>query len=150
MQIYLAADHRGFHLKNKLKSYLDSAGYDLVVCGSDSLEPGDDFPLLAQTVAHKVLSCEDPEARGILICGSGQGMCIAANRFKGIRAALGYSRQTIKSSRNDNDVNVLCLSADEAENTREVNVLVETFLNTPFANASRYIRRIKTIDEIGF
>lgn len=150
MRIYLAADHRGFHLKNKLKSYLISAGYDLEVCSGDSLDPDDDYPLLAQTVTHKMLSCEEPEVRGILICGSGQGMCIAANRFKGIRAALGYNRQAIVSSRNDEDANVLCLPADEIENAREINVLVETFLNTPFANASRYIRRIKKIDEIGF
>jgi ribose 5-phosphate isomerase B len=150
MQIFLAADHRGFHLKNQLKSYLTSAGYDLEVCGDNGLDPDDDYPLLAQTVTHKILSNEEPGARGILICGSGQGMCIAANRFKGIRAALGFNRETIKAARNDDDVNILCLPADLFDNAKEANVLVETFLNTPFANASRYVRRIKKIDEIGF
>jgi ribose 5-phosphate isomerase B len=150
MKIFLAADHRGFHLKNQLKKYLSSAGYDLEICGDEGLDPDDDYPLLAQMVTHKILSDPEADARGILICGSGQGMCIAANRSKGIRAALGFNRETIKASRNDDDVNVLCLSADMTESAQEFNVLVETFLNTPFANASRYVRRIKKIDEIGF
>jgi len=94
-----------------------------------------------------MLASSDPDARGILICGSGQGMCMAANRFKGIRALLGYDRESIRSARNDDDANVLCLPSKTLK-ADGVNVLVETFFNTPFSHVGRYQRRIKELDEI--
>ena len=81
------------------------------------------------------------------MCGSGQGMCMAANRFRGIRACLGYDRESVRSARNDDDSNVLCLPANTLEKG-ELKVIVETWLNTPFANASRFKRRIKELDEL--
>ena len=82
-----------------------------------------------------------------MLCGSGQGMCIAANRYKGIRAALCWNPKMAHVARNDDDVNVLCLSADH---TSEEDILdtTLTFLNTPFANAARFVRRIKEIDQV--
>jgi ribose 5-phosphate isomerase B len=147
MKIYLGADHNGFYLRNSLLKYLKKAGYDVVDEGDKELDPADDYPIFAQKTVRDILTSDDPEARGILICGSGQGVCIAANRFKGIRAALGYDRESVRAARNDDDVNILCLPADVLEKDT-ANMLVETFLNTPFGAASRYIRRIREIDEM--
>ncbi len=146
MKLYIGADHKGFHLKRKLIEYLKRAGYDVVDEGDEKLDPNDDFPQFAGKVCAAVLASEDAHARGILICGSGQGMCIAANRFKGIRAALGYDREAARSSRNDDDSNVLCLPA-EIVDSREADLIVETWLNTPFAGAARFVRRNKQLDE---
>lgn len=147
MKIYIGADHNGFHLRNSLLTYLKRAGYDIADDGDDKLDPQDDFPVFAQKVVKDVLGSSDTNARGILICGSGQGMCIAANRFKGIRALLGYDRESVRSARNDDDANILCLPARLLEKDT-ANVLVETFLNTPFAAAPRFTRRINELDDM--
>lgn len=147
MKIYVGADHRGFYLRNSLIAYLKKAGYDVHDEGDEKLDPEDDFPIFAAKVVHQLQSSDDPEPRGILICGSGQGMCIAANRYKGIRAAMGYDRESVRATRNDENANILCLGADVLEKDK-ANVLVETFLNTPFANAPRYLRRLQEIDEM--
>ncbi len=146
MKIFIGADHQGFHLRNSLISYLKSAGYDVVDDGDKQLNPDDDFPLFTQKVVKDVLASNDNEPRGILICGSGQGMCMAANRFKGIRAALGFDKESVRSARNDDNSNVLCLPARVLEKD-EANILVEMWLNTPFAEAPRYKRRLREIDE---
>ena len=147
MKIYIGTDHNGFALKTSLVSYLQRAGYDVVDDSGATLNPEDDFPVFAQKVVKDILTSDDPEPRGILLCGSGQGMCMAANRFKGIRAALGYDRESIRLARNDDDANILCLPAKFLEKDT-TNMLVETFLNTPFANAPRYVRRIQEMDNI--
>ncbi len=147
MKVFVGADHQGFYLRNTLLRYLKKAGYDVVDDGDKKLDVDDDFPVFASKVVNGMLASGDSDPRGILICGSGQGMCIAANRFKGIRAAMGYSRETIQSSRNDDDINVLCLPAKLFEKD-DANLLVETFLNTEFADAPRFVRRIKEIDEL--
>lgn len=147
MKIYIGTDHNGFALKNSLVMYLKRAGYDVVDDGGEQLDPQDDFPVFAAKVAKDMLTSEDKEPRGILLCGSGQGMCMAANRFKGIRAALGYDRESVRSARNDDDANVLCLPARHLERDT-ANMLVETFLNTPFSHVGKYQRRIQEIDEL--
>ncbi len=147
MKIYVGADHRGFYLRNSLLTYLKRAGYEVHDEGDEKLDPEDDYPVFAAKVVHQIQSSDDAEPRGILICGSGQGMCITANRFKGIRACVGYDRESVRSSRNDDDTNILCLGADVLEKDN-ANVLVETFLNTPFAGAVRQKRRIQEIDEL--
>lgn len=146
MRIYVGADHNGFRLRNSVIEYLKRAGYDVVDEGDDHLDPDDDFPLFAHKAVTDVLSSDDDDPRAILICGSGQGMCMAANRFKGIRAALIYDRESAKSSRNDDNSNVACLPARELEKD-ETNILIETWLTTPFAAAPRFVRRLKQIDE---
>jgi ribose 5-phosphate isomerase B len=147
MKIYIGADHNGFYLRNSLIKYLKKAGYEVVDDGDERLNPDDDFPVFALSVVKDVLSGDDHDARGILICGSGQGMCMAANRFKGIRAALGYDRKSARSSRNDDNSNILCLPSDVLEKDT-ANLIVETWLNTPFAKAPRFIRRLKELDEM--
>lgn len=147
MKIYIGADHNGFHLRNSLIKHLKLAGYDVVDDGDKELDLEDDFTVFATKVVKDVLSGEDEDPRGVLLCGSGQGMCMAANRFKGIRAVLGYDQASIRASRNDEDSNVLCLPAAILQKDK-ANLLVETFLNTPFAGATRYRRRIKQLDEM--
>lgn len=147
MKIYLGSDHNGFHMRKRIYDYLTRAGYDVVDDGDEKFDPEDDFPVFAQRVVKDILGSDETEARGILLCGSGQGMCMAANRFKGIRAALGYDRESVRSSRNDDDSNILCLSGNFSDKN-QVFVLVETWLNTPFANVPRFNRRIQEMDEM--
>ena len=87
MKIYLGADHKGFHLKNKVFAYLQKRGFEVEDVSSKELDPSDDFPQFAAAVSLKIIG-DDSDARGILLCGGGQGMAMAANRFKGVRAIV--------------------------------------------------------------
>ncbi len=147
MKIFIGSDHNGFQLKTKLMEYLARAGYEVQDKGDVKFNPEDDFPEYAVHVAMAVLGSNDADARGILVCGSGQGMCMAANRFKGIRASLVWDRQEARLTRNDNDSNILCLPA-RAIDPKDVNIIVETWLNTAFAAAPRYVRRNQQLDEL--
>lgn len=147
MKIYIGADHNGYGLKHNLIEYLKRAGYDIEDLGDDHLDPEDDFPVYSAKVATAVLASEDPEPRGILICGSGQGVCMAVNRYKGIRGSLCWDRRSAIEARNDDDANVLCLPAKLLEN-KEADVILETWLSTPFAKAPRFIRRISEMDNL--
>lgn len=142
--IYIGADHRGFELKKSLMEKLKADGRELIDCGPSALDPQDDYPLIAQAVAEKVAG--DPDSRGILICGSGEGVCIAANKVKGIRAALGLKPEIIKAARADDDINVLCLPADFEEEL-DIDSVLEVFLNTRFQGGERQQRRLKQISE---
>lgn len=147
MKVYVGADHNGFHDKHALVENLKSAGYDVVDAGDKQLDPADDYPVFAQKVVKDILASSDKDPRGILLCGSGQGMCMTANRFKGIRAALGYDHESVRSSRNDDDANILCLPADALPEAKVIE-LAETFLKTHFAAAPRFKRRIREMDEM--
>ncbi len=147
MKIYIGADHNGFALRSSLIEYLKRAGYDVIDEGDKQPDAGDDFPVFARNVAAAVLSSTDKDARGILICGSGQGMCMTANRFKGIRALLGYDRESVRSARNDDDANVLCLPANILKEDSAY-TLVDVFLTTPFAGAARFVRRLREMDNV--
>jgi len=147
MKVYIDADHNGFALKQQIITYLQHIGYDVIDVGMPKLDPHDDFPLTASRVVINMQGDTDPSVRGILICGSGQGVCMAANRFKGIRAALGVDNQQAQAARNDEDSNVLCLSARQLT-LEKAKTIVHTWLTTPFAGAPRYKRRIKQLDEL--
>lgn len=147
MKIYIGADHRGFALRQKLIDRLKADGYDLVDEGDKQLNQDDDYPQFAGKVASAVLASNDPEPRGLLLCGSGQGMCMAANRYKGIRAALGYDIEAARSSRNDDDSNVLCLPADSLKE-QEAYTILKIWLDTPFAGAERFRRRNQEMDKL--
>ena len=147
MKIYIGADHQGFELKSQLIGFIKHAGYEVEDEGDSKLDPSDDYPVFAARVVHAMQSSGDPDARGILICGSGQGMCIAANRFSGIRACLGYDRESVRSSRNDDDANILCLPASTIKDETAERI-VQTWLDTPFAGAERFKRRIKELDDL--
>ncbi len=147
MKIYLGADHNGFEYKNQLAKALQQAGHQVVDEGDEALSPNDDYPEFAGKVANALLADSDPEARGILVCGSGQGMCIAANRFKGIRAALCWNPAEARAARNDDDCNILCLSS-RYTSLDEAGSIMAAFLSTPFAGAPRFKRRIQKLDEL--
>lgn len=147
MKIYLAADHAGFHLKEKVMACLSKANYDVSDVGDKVLDPADDYPQFAYAATTKVLGSEDPDARAILICGSGQGMCIAANRIRGIRAALCWDESVASETRNDNDTNVLCIPSRFVDEHKAMSI-IETWLKTPFSKAERHARRIREIEEL--
>lgn len=151
MKIYLGADHQGFHLKEEVFAYLAKHGYDVEDVGDKTLDPNDDFPIFAQGVALKVLGSDDKDPRGILICGGGQGVAMAANRFRGIRASVIWDAFEAKMTRYDNDSNVLCLPSRilSAEGDAAWEGILETWLNTEFANAVRFKRRNAELDELG-
>lgn len=148
MKVYIGADHNGFHMRQALLEHLKKSGYDVEDEGDVRLNPEDDYPIFAAKVVSSIRANNDGGVRGILLCGSGQGMCMAANRFKGIRAALGHDKESVRTSRNDDDANVLCLPARVMAEDK-ANELVEIFLQTPFAGAPRFKRRIKELDELG-
>ena len=151
MKIFLGADHRGFYLKEKVFKYLKESGYDIEDIGGFEYDPNDDFPEFARVAVSKIRANEKYDPRAILICGGAQGMGMAANRFKGIRASVVWEPEEAKWTRNDNDSNIICLPArvfdkDEAESKWKETI--DVWLKTPFAAAPRFIRRNKQIDEV--
>lgn len=148
MKIYIGADHNGYQYQQQLADYLQRSGHEVVSEGDDSRSPEDDFPQFASKVVQAMRADKDDQARGILICGSGQGMCMAANRFKGVRAALAWDQEEAHAARNDDDSNVLCLSSRYLDFDTTIGI-VHTWLMTPFAGAPRFKRRIQELDELG-
>lgn len=147
MKIYIGSDHNGFQLKASLKEFLAKNHYNFQDDGDDKLDPVDDFPVFASRVVNAVLSSDDEDPRGILICGSGQGMCMTANRFKGIRACLAWDTESARSSRHDDDSNIICIPARILKNESAFSV-IHTWLTTPFAESPRFVRRITEMDDI--
>lgn len=147
-KIFIDADHNGFTLKHELIVELHRSGHDVIDVGTGQADPADDFPEAASRVVHALLAAKDPRARGILICGSGQGVCMAANRFHGIRASLCWDNREAVAARNDNDSNVLCLPARTISSGKAKSVM-HTWLATPFAGAIRFRRRIQQLDDLG-
>jgi ribose 5-phosphate isomerase B len=140
--IYLAADHAGLKLKNLIKNHLEEQGTTCKDLGADSLEPTDDYPDYAKKLAKELE--KNPQNFGILICGSGQGMVIAANRHKKIRAILGYSAHSVMIARLDNNANVLCLAGRFISPPIAIH-LVDLFIHSPFSEEERHQRRIKKL-----
>ena len=146
MVLYIGADHRGFGLKEFLKTKLKASGYTVVDVGAERFDEGDDYPDFAEKVAQGVAT--EPEGRrGIVICGSGAGADIVANKFKGIRSVLAATPEQASVSRNDDDTNVLAIAADYAGG-EEAKKIVTAWLVTPFAGEEKYRRRIGKIAAI--
>lgn len=146
MKLFIGTDHNGFDLKQRVVAYLKEQGYDVVDDSDETPDPADDFPVFASRVVHDMRGAND-DARGILLCGSGQGMVIAANRFKGIRAGLGWSVDAAKGIRNDEDSNVLALPAELFSRGDGWQAVVDAWLHTPYANADRFNRRNQQLDD---
>ena len=144
--IYLAADHRGFARKEALKKFLAERGIATEDCGALMYDPQDDYTDFAVAAAAKIAQ-NTQEHKGIFLCGSGQGMDIVANKFRGIRAALCWDMDEAKKSRNDDDANVLVLASDESDEM-QASKIVTVWLETPFSGEERHIRRLKEIEEI--
>ncbi len=144
--IYLAADHRGHALKERIEAYLADRGVTTVDL-SPRYTDGDDYPMVAASLVAALR--ESKSGRGILACGSGAGIAIAANRFKGVRAAVGLSGAHVAVARRDDDINVLVLAADFIQDD-ESRAMVDAFIDAPFdADEQRFARRIKELDELG-
>lgn len=145
MTIYIGADHRGYAMKEGLVAWLREQGHDVQDMGAVEIASADDYPDYAHAVAHEVGG--DTESRGILLCGSGTGMAVAANKINGVRAALIHDAQIAKAGRQDDDLNVLALGADyiSLEDAKEV---ISVFLETQFSGEERHIKRIAKISEL--
>jgi len=145
-RLYVGCDHAGFKLKVELVDELKEKGeFDVVDLGCFS-EVSCDYPDIAREVAEKVLEVDG--AKGILICGTGIGMAMAANRFKGIRAANVYSAHLAEMARLHNNANVLTLGGREIDLDKAVEI-TEKFLTTDAQSEERHLRRIKKMDSIG-
>lgn len=144
MRVYVGADHAGFELKEKLKRALKKDGYEVVDCGAKRYLKTDDYPDYAARVARKV----QKGGKGILLCGSAEGVCIAANKFEGIRAVPVWTLANARLSREHNDANVLCLSGWQLSEAKARRIALE-WLETEFSGAERHARRIRKIGELG-
>ncbi|OJI09268.1 MAG: ribose-5-phosphate isomerase [Candidatus Vogelbacteria bacterium CG10_big_fil_rev_8_21_14_0_10_49_38] len=146
MKIYLAADHAGFALKEAIKKHLKGQGLTVEDQGAFALDPEDDYTDYVKIVAKLIQS--EPESRGIVLGGSGQGEAIAANRFAGVRAVVYYGgpEEIIKLSRQHNDANVLSLGARFINETEALS-MVDLWLTTDFSNDERHRRRLRAIDD---
>jgi ribose 5-phosphate isomerase B len=143
LRVAIAADHGGFDLKEKL---LDGLGgdYETIDLGASMLDPDDDYPDFALAVARAVVSGR--AERGIIVCGSGVGACIAANKVRGVRAGLCHDTYSARQGVEHDDMNVLCLGARviDGELARE---LVWAFLNARFSDKERHRRRLEKVLE---
>lgn len=140
MRIAVASDHRGHLIRAKVVELVRQLGHEVLDLGPTTSDPVD-YPDFAALVAQRVSSGE--VERGILICGTGLGMCIAANKFPGVRAAPCHDDLTAEMSRRHNDLNVLCLSADML-GERLIDRMIEIWLTTPF-EGGRHARRVEKI-----
>ncbi|MEV4619687.1 ribose-5-phosphate isomerase [Asanoa sp. NPDC049573] len=142
MRVYLGSDHAGYELKSHLVTHLATKGYDVVDVGAHVYDEGDDYPAFCLHTGARVV--DDPGSLGIVIGGSGNGEQIAANKIKGVRAALIWNADTAQLSRAHNDANVAGVGARQ-HTLDEATALVETFLSTPFSGAERHARRIAEV-----
>jgi ribose 5-phosphate isomerase B len=143
MKVAVGSDHRGFSLKQRVLRTLKEKSHEPIDSGTYS-EEGVDYPDIAARVCHEVTSGQ--AQRGILICGTGLGMAIAANKFHGIRAACVHDDVTAELSRRHNDANIVCLSADLL-GERLVDMIVDIFLKTDF-EGGRHARRLEKVTAI--
>lgn len=143
--IYIGTDHRGFELKEKIKSWLSEWNYEFVDKGAFEYNKDDDYPDFALAVADEVV--KDDKNRGILLCGSDIGVTIVANKIKGIRAGGATIVQQIKKAVTDDNINILTLGADYIgpDDAKEI---IKVFLETNFLGEERFLRRINKITKI--
>ncbi|WP_042402616.1 ribose-5-phosphate isomerase [Streptacidiphilus carbonis] len=144
MRVYLGSDHAGYELKQHLVQWLTSAGHEPVDCGPHIYDAVDDYPPFILRAAERTAA--DPQALGIVIGGSGNGEAIAANKVKGVRAALAWSTETATLGRQHNNANVISIGG-RMHSLDEATKFVEVFLATPFSEDPRHIRRIDMISE---
>lgn len=142
MKIFIGADHRGFALKENIKPWLVSLGHEVVDCGNTVYEQTDDYPDFAFAVADRVVG--DPASRGIVICGSGVGVTIAANKVKGARCSTATTAIEVQRGREDDDLNILAISGDYLDEPK-AQEFITVFLATPFKNDARHARRLNKI-----
>jgi ribose 5-phosphate isomerase B len=145
MKIFIGADHRGYELKEKIAKWLFEMEHAYQDVGANHLDPQDDYTKYAEEVASLVASTAG--SRGILLCGSGVGVDVLANKFDGIRASIGKNVFQVEAGRNDDDMNILVIAADFTEE-KETKAMLIAFLETKFSGKARYERRLQEIEKI--
>jgi ribose 5-phosphate isomerase B len=144
VRVYLGSDHAGFELKSRLADWLTQQGHEPVDCGPAAYDDGDDYPPYVMQAAASAVA--DPGSLGIVIGGSGNGEQIAANKIKGVRAALAWSEETARLARRHNDANVLSLGARLHPDEVAVS-FARIFIETEFSGETRHARRLDMITE---
>ncbi len=144
MRVFLGSDHAGFELKARLIEHLTEQGHEAVDCGATSFDPDDDYPPPCFAAAERTVA--EPGSLGVVIGGSGNGEQIAANKVRGVRAALAWSDDTARLARQHNDANVVSIGAREHAEADALR-FVDIFLATPFSQDPRHIRRIGLVSE---
>lgn len=145
--VYLGADHAGYHMKESLKVELTDIGYHVEDLGAHEYDENDDYPEFASAVAQAVR--EHPGSFGILSCGNAEGIMIAANKFDGVRAGLGYSKEAARTMRQDDDANVISIPGRVTVEGSPLEI-VKTFLETDFSGEERHKRRLKQVEKIEY
>lgn len=141
--VFIGSDHRGYELKKLLKEWLLAHDYNCQDVGNSKYEMTDDYTDFAFKVAEKTVS---NKGFGVIICGSGVGVCIAANKVRGARAALCTTSKQARLAREDDDANILCLGSDLIK-IEEAQEILETFLTTIFSSLERHVRRLDKINK---
>lgn len=141
--IYIGADHRGFEMKATINRWMKGRGYEFEDVGAFDYDHGDDYADFAIEVAQRVAQSPDKNM-GIVLCGSGVGVEVAANKVRRVRCGLGFEADQVYAARKDDNINVLALAADNVTE-EEALKLVERFLETEFVKSERYLRRIEKI-----
>lgn len=144
MKIYIGSDHRGFELKEKIKIWLGEWGHEVNDLGAYQFDPNDDYPFYAEKVGSMV---GEGEGRGILLCGSGVGVDVAANKLDGVRASIGKNPDQVRAGRADDDMNILVIAADYTKE-EEAKEMTKAFLETEFAKKEKFVRRLSEIKKI--
>lgn len=142
--IYIGSDHAGYHLKEEIKKYLAELGREFEDLGNQELNTEDDYPDFATKVAQRAAEVGE---KGILICGTGLGMALAANKIKGIRATVCWNEFTALQSREHLDANILCLGGKTID-LETAKKIVKTWLETEFSGEKRHVRRLGKIREM--
>ena len=145
MRISVAADHNGYELKNEIAEILKQNGHEVIDIGPHSMDPLDDYPDYAKPLANSV-STGDTE-RGIMVCGSGVGASVAANKVKGVRAAVCHDVYSAHQGVEHDDMNVLCLGS-RIVGSEVVRELVSAFISAEYTNEERHARRLGKVIEM--
>ena len=144
MKIHLGCDHAGFELKEKVSAHLKNNGHEVIDHGANKYDALDDYPVFCFLAAQS--AAKDPNSLAIVIGGSGNGEQIAANKIKGVRAALAWSAETAKLAREHNNANVVGIGG-RMHSESESLAIVDAFIGTDFSNDERHIRRINQLSE---
>jgi ribose 5-phosphate isomerase B len=144
MRVFLGCDHAGFELKEHLVAWLKANGHEPVDCGALEYDAADDYPPFVLRAAERTI--DEPGSLGIVIGGSGNGEAIAANKVKGVRAALVWNDDTARLAREHNDANVISLGARQHDLDTATG-FVRIFLETPYSKEARHTRRIDMLAE---
>jgi ribose 5-phosphate isomerase B len=142
MRVYLGSDHAGFELKAYLVEHLTAAGHEAVDCGPPAYDPDDDYPPYCFAVGERVLA--DPGSLGVVIGGSGNGEQMAANKVRGVRAALAWSEETARLGREHNDAHVVAIGA-RMHAPEDAARFVDVFVGTAFTGGERHARRLRML-----